>query len=67
MNHIPLLFNILTCCLYRPNSQKPEDELLANFRQQFPDLAAVSTSSAAPGLSQITDADNDPAVPLPER
>ncbi|KAJ4255010.1 hypothetical protein NW762_009814 [Fusarium torreyae] len=53
----------------RTSSQKPGDELLANFRQQFPDLAAVSTSSTAPGLSQTTGADNNlaPAVPLPER
>ncbi|KAF5543406.1 transcription factor BOM [Fusarium mexicanum] len=51
----------------RTSSQKPGDELLANFRQQFPDLAAASTSATAPGLSQTTGAENVPAVPLPDR
>lgn len=53
--------------LSRTSSQKPGDELLANFRQQFPDLAAVSTSSTAPGISQTTGAENAPGLPLPER
>ncbi|WKT41055.1 hypothetical protein QSH57_005861 [Fusarium oxysporum f. sp. vasinfectum] len=51
----------------RTSSQKPGDELLANFRQQFPDLAAASTAATAPGLSQTTGAENVPAVPLPDR
>ncbi|KAM5352087.1 hypothetical protein ACJ41O_004810 [Fusarium nematophilum] len=53
----------------RTSSQKPGDELLANFRQQFPEVAAVSTSTTAPVISQTTGADNTiaPSVPLPER
>ncbi|KAL2694561.1 hypothetical protein Neosp_001146 [[Neocosmospora] mangrovei] len=53
----------------RTSSQKPGDELLANFRQQFPEVAAVSTSAAAPVISQTVGADNTlaPSVPLPER
>ncbi|UPK90285.1 hypothetical protein LCI18_001220 [Fusarium solani-melongenae] len=54
----------------RTSSQKPGDELLANFRQQFPEVAAVSTSAAAPVISQTVGADNTtlaPTVPLPER
>ncbi|KAH9904252.1 CP2 transcription factor-domain-containing protein [Xylariomycetidae sp. FL2044] len=41
----------------RTSAQKPGDELLANFRQQFPDLGtAVSSSSGAP--AQTVAADN---------
>ncbi|KAJ3514316.1 hypothetical protein NM208_g15076 [Fusarium decemcellulare] len=55
--------------LYRTSSQKPGDELLANFRQQFPEVAAVSTSSTAPVISQTASADNTiaPVAPLAER
>lgn len=54
---------------YRTSSQKPGDELLANFRQQFPEVSAVSTSAAAPVISQTVGADITlaPSVPLPER
>ncbi|KAJ4170834.1 hypothetical protein NW754_006978 [Fusarium falciforme] len=53
----------------RTSSQKPGDELLANFRQQFPEVAAVSTSAAAPVISQTVGADNPlaPTAPPPER
>lgn len=33
----------------RTSSQKPGDDLLANFRQQFPEVAAATSSSAAAG------------------
>ncbi|KFA77100.1 hypothetical protein S40288_09730 [Stachybotrys chartarum IBT 40288] len=43
----------------RTSSQKPGDELLANFRQQFPQVAAVSTgASPAPAISHTAGADN---------
>ncbi|KEY67961.1 hypothetical protein S7711_02166 [Stachybotrys chartarum IBT 7711] len=43
----------------RTSSQKPGDDLLANFRQQFPQVAAVSTGAgAAPAISQTAGAEN---------
>ncbi|KAH6988716.1 CP2 transcription factor-domain-containing protein [Ilyonectria destructans] len=53
----------------RESSAKPGDDLLANFRQQFPEVAAVSTSTTAPGISQTTAAENPlvQAPPQPER
>ncbi|KJZ72426.1 hypothetical protein HIM_08229 [Hirsutella minnesotensis 3608] len=36
----------------RTSSQKPADDLLANFRQQFPEVAAVTTDVSAPTISQ---------------
>ncbi|XP_044715532.1 CP2 transcription factor domain-containing protein [Hirsutella rhossiliensis] len=42
----------------RTSSQKPGDDLLANFRQQFPEVVAVSTESSAPVISQTTAANN---------
>ncbi|KAI1385593.1 CP2 transcription factor-domain-containing protein [Hypoxylon trugodes] len=48
----------------RTSSQKPGDELLANFRQQFPEITAVASSSAsgAPAQTTVT-ADNSVLVP----
>ncbi|KAF4980942.1 hypothetical protein FZEAL_3162 [Fusarium zealandicum] len=53
----------------RTSTQKPGDELLANFRQQFPDLSAVTTAGATPGISQTAGADNTigPGAGLSER
>lgn len=42
--------------LYRTSSQKPGDDLLANFRQQFPEVAVGS--SAAASASQTATAGN---------
>lgn len=70
MSPSPSFGSMLTYHFYRTSSQKPGDELLANFRQQFPEVAAVSTSAAAPVISQTVGADNTtlaPTVPLPER
>lgn len=33
----------------RTSSQKPGDDLLANFRQQFPEVATASTTASAAG------------------
>ncbi|KAH6973292.1 CP2 transcription factor-domain-containing protein [Ilyonectria destructans] len=53
----------------RTSSAKPGDDLLVNFRQQFPEVAAVSTSTTAPAISQTTAAENPivQAPPPPER
>ncbi|KAJ9148552.1 CP2 transcription factor [Pleurostoma richardsiae] len=42
----------------RTSSQKPGDELLANFRQQFPEIGVVIGSSAAIPAAQTTTADS---------
>lgn len=42
----------------RTSSQKPGDELLANFRQQFPELGVGQGTSAAVPPAQTTTADN---------
>ncbi|KAI0835980.1 CP2 transcription factor-domain-containing protein [Hypoxylon sp. FL0890] len=48
----------------RTSSQKPGDELLANFRQQFPEIAAVASSSAsgAPAPAQNTVTSDNPVL-----
>ncbi|KAI1648408.1 CP2 transcription factor-domain-containing protein [Daldinia loculata] len=48
----------------RTSSQKPGDELLANFRQQFPEITSVASSSVAgvPAPNTVT-ADNSVLVP----
>ncbi|KAH7157165.1 CP2 transcription factor-domain-containing protein [Dactylonectria macrodidyma] len=53
----------------RTSSQKPGDDLLADFRQQFPQVAAVSTATTAPAISQTVAAENPivHAPPQPER
>ncbi|KAL2130989.1 hypothetical protein VTI74DRAFT_5692 [Chaetomium olivicolor] len=38
----------------RTSSQKPGDDLLANFRQQFPEVAAAGSSSAAAPARTVT-------------
>ncbi|KAK3898840.1 CP2 transcription factor-domain-containing protein, partial [Staphylotrichum tortipilum] len=40
----------------RTSSQKPGDDLLANFRQQFPEVAAVGSSATAAGPTRTTTA-----------
>ncbi|KAL2210787.1 hypothetical protein CC79DRAFT_1340954 [Sarocladium strictum] len=42
----------------RTSSAKPGDSLLADFRQQFPQLAATSSATTAPGISQTAAPDN---------
>ncbi|KAM5354931.1 hypothetical protein ACJ41O_001577 [Fusarium nematophilum] len=46
--------------LLRKSSKKPADDLLASFRRQFPEVAAVSSSAAAENPLV-------PPAPLPER
>ncbi|KAL7619698.1 hypothetical protein AAE478_010240 [Parahypoxylon ruwenzoriense] len=46
----------------RTSSQKPGDELLANFRQQFPEITSV-TSSATGAPAQNPVADNSVLIP----
>ncbi|KAI2627837.1 CP2 transcription factor-domain-containing protein [Hypoxylon sp. NC1633] len=48
----------------RTSSQKPGDELLANFRQQFPEITTVTSSSVsgAPAQASVT-ADNSVLIP----
>lgn len=48
----------------RRSSQKPGDDFLANFRQQFPEIATTSTTAAASAISQTT-APNNPVIELP--
>lgn len=50
-----------TISMYRTSSQKPGDDLLANFRQQFPQISAGSTAAAS--ASQTATAGNPDAVP----
>jgi hypothetical protein len=40
----------------RTSSQKPGDELLANFRQQFPEVAAATSASTVSGPAMTTTA-----------
>ncbi|KAL2752157.1 hypothetical protein ACRALDRAFT_1073030 [Sodiomyces alcalophilus JCM 7366] len=47
----------------RTSSQKPGDELLANFRQQFPEVAS-GTKNTQSQPSQLPPVDNHAAVPL---
>ncbi|CAM1503789.1 Fc.00g013800.m01.CDS01 [Cosmosporella sp. VM-42] len=47
----------------RTSSQKPGDDLLANFRQQFPEVATVTTTASPPGISETAGADN-PILPV---
>lgn len=42
--------------LCRTSSQKPADDLLANFRQQFPEVAAATSTSAVAGPARTTTA-----------
>ncbi|KAH7184488.1 CP2 transcription factor-domain-containing protein [Fusarium oxysporum] len=53
----------------RTSSQKPGSDLLANFRQQFPEVAVVRSSTAAPGILQTIAGEKPilPAAPLPDR
>lgn len=38
----------------RTSSQKPADDLLANFRQQFPEVSVTSAATTAPAVAQTT-------------
>ncbi|KAI0107407.1 CP2 transcription factor [Hypoxylon sp. NC0597] len=53
----------------RTSSQKPGDELLANFRQQFPEITSVASSSASGAPAQNTVTSDNPvlAPPVPEQ
>ncbi|KAI1762902.1 CP2 transcription factor-domain-containing protein [Hypoxylon sp. FL1150] len=47
----------------RTSSQKPGDELLANFRQQFPEIASVASSSAPGAAPNAVTSDGSVLVP----
>ncbi|TWU78142.1 hypothetical protein ED733_007470 [Metarhizium rileyi] len=49
----------------RTSSQKPGDDLLANFRQQFPEVAVVTSEGSAPSIAQPTSAVDNPIINLP--
>ncbi|KAG5942602.1 hypothetical protein E4U53_007217 [Claviceps sorghi] len=49
----------------RTSSQKPGDDLLANFRQQFPEVAVVTSAGSAPSKAETTTAANDTALNAP--
>ncbi|KAK3942060.1 Grainyhead-like protein 2 [Diplogelasinospora grovesii] len=52
----------------RTSSQKPGDELLANFRQQFPEVAAATSTSSAAGPARTATANQaDVSVTSHER
>lgn len=51
----------------RTSSQKPGDDLLANFRQQFPEVAAVGSSAAAGPTKTSTAGHADVPVSAQER
>ncbi|KAG5917580.1 hypothetical protein E4U42_007197 [Claviceps africana] len=51
----------------RTSSQKPGDDLLANFRQQFPEVAVVTSAVSAPSIAQTTTAANDIALHAPSQ
>ncbi|KND93065.1 Grainyhead-like protein 2 [Tolypocladium ophioglossoides CBS 100239] len=48
----------------RTSTQKPADDLLANFRQQFPEVSAVTTDASPPAMSLTTVA-NHPTINAP--
>ncbi|OTB00603.1 hypothetical protein M426DRAFT_75682 [Hypoxylon sp. CI-4A] len=50
----------------RTSSQKPGDELLANFRQQFPEIAS-STAPGAPAQTTVTSDNSILVAPGPEQ
>ncbi|KAG6016549.1 hypothetical protein E4U43_003544 [Claviceps pusilla] len=51
----------------RTSSQKPGDELLANFRQQFPEVAVVTSEASAPSIAQTTTAASNPVINVPSQ
>ncbi|KAF7562422.1 hypothetical protein G7046_g1693 [Stylonectria norvegica] len=52
----------------RKSSQKPGDNLLADFRQQFPEVAVVSSvSPPATSLPHVSTALENPNIPLPHQ
>ncbi|POR34909.1 Grainyhead-like protein 2 [Tolypocladium paradoxum] len=48
----------------RTSTQKPADDLLANFRQQFPEVSTVTTDASPPTMS-LTTAANNPTINAP--
>ncbi|KAI0813512.1 CP2 transcription factor-domain-containing protein [Xylaria sp. FL0064] len=54
----------------RTSSQKPGDELLANFRQQFPEISTTGAASSSAAAQPPLAGDNSalrPQVPTPDR
>ncbi|KAL6811686.1 CP2 transcription factor domain-containing protein [Trichoderma camerunense] len=49
----------------RTSARKPDDELLADFRQQFPEVSTGVTEPAAPAISQATTAVFQPIINAP--
>lgn len=58
--------NLLTLHVhYRTSARKPDDELLADFRQQFPEVSTGVTEPTAPAISQATTAVFNPIINAP--
>ncbi|KAK2612092.1 hypothetical protein QQS21_001821 [Conoideocrella luteorostrata] len=49
----------------RTSSQKPGDGLLADFRQQFPEVSAVTSDGPTPSIAQTTAPIDNPTISLP--
>ncbi|KAL7790317.1 CP2 transcription factor domain-containing protein [Trichoderma ceciliae] len=49
----------------RTSARKPDDELLADFRQQFPEVSTGATEPNAPAISQTTTANFNPIINAP--
>ncbi|UKZ49601.1 hypothetical protein TrVGV298_003848 [Trichoderma virens] len=49
----------------RTSARKPDDELLADFRQQFPEVSTGVTEPTAPAISQATTAVFQPIINAP--
>lgn len=49
----------------RTSARKPDDELLADFRQQFPEVSTGVTEPTAPAVSQTTTAVFQPVINAP--
>lgn len=50
---------------HRTSARKPDDELLADFRQQFPQVSTGVTEPTAPAISQATTAVFNPIINAP--
>lgn len=63
---LPMDNNLLTLHInYRTSARKPDDELLADFRQQFPEVSTGVTEPTAPAISQATTAVFNPVINAP--
>ena len=64
--HNLLTLNLLMLhVICRTSARKPDDELLADFRQQFPEVSTGVTEPNAPAVSQTTTAVFQPVINAP--